>query len=99
YEGFGLPPLEMMACGGAALVSKADVLQELFGGHCPTIDAADVFGWTAAMERIIRDDDWLAEFRKNPRVHAGKFTCGRCAEITAGVYRQVAQQSVVRRAA
>ena len=33
YEGFGLPPVEMMACGGAVLTSTAGALAEMFGGQ------------------------------------------------------------------
>lgn len=99
YEGFGLPPLEMMACGGASLVSKAGVLVELFGKRCPTIDAEDVFGWSAAMERIMHDDDWLRELRKDVRSYAGTFTWRRCAEISADVYRRAAGATRIAKAA
>ncbi len=40
YEGFGLPPLEMMACGGAVLCSTAGALVETVGIPCPPDRAA-----------------------------------------------------------
>ncbi len=99
YEGFGLPPLEMMACGGPVLASTAGALKELFGDKAHLIDAADDEGWTNALARIIRDDDWRRHLQKDVLIHAGRFTWRRCAEETLGVYRQVVGGQEQRRAA
>ena len=99
YEGFGLPPLEMMACGGPVLASTAGALKELFGDKAHLIDAADDAGWTNALARIIRDDDWRGRMQKDVLVHAGRFTWRRCAEETADVYRNVVNGRSLRRAA
>ena len=48
YEGFGLPPVEMMACGGAAVVSTADAVREIVGTHAPLLGANDLDGWREA---------------------------------------------------
>jgi alpha-1,3-rhamnosyl/mannosyltransferase len=90
YEGFGLPCLEMLACGGAVLASKAGTLQEIFGGNAHTIDAEDADGWTSAMARVIADDDWQTALRSRSLEFAGRFTWNRCAEETHAVYRRVA---------
>src|SRR5262249_40225013 len=45
YEGFGLPVLEMMACGGAVLASTAEVLVELVADQAHLIDPCDADGW------------------------------------------------------
>src|SRR5262249_21125359 len=45
YEGLGLPPLEMMACGGAVLGSTAGALVETIGGRAHLLDPHDVDGW------------------------------------------------------
>src|SRR5262249_25037407 len=64
YEGFGLPPLEMMACGGAVLASTAEAVREVVGDCGFQIDPGDETGWHAAIARVITDDDWCSELRR-----------------------------------
>lgn len=89
YEGFGLPPLEMMACGGPVLASTAAALKEVFGSHAQLIDPDDDDGWTEALAKIIADDDWRARLCDGVRVHAGRFTWSRCAAETTAVYNRL----------
>jgi alpha-1,3-rhamnosyl/mannosyltransferase len=97
YEGFGLPPLEMLACGGAVLASTADAVREVLGSHAHFVEPLDVSDWRSSMARAITDDDWLAALRRGGRPHAAAFTWARCAAETAAVYRSVA--APLRRAA
>jgi glycosyltransferase involved in cell wall biosynthesis len=89
YEGFGLPPLEMMACGGPVLASTAPALAEIFGEAAHLVPAADGDGWTSAMSRIIDDDEWRRELCRDVRELAARFTWRRCAEETMAVYGRV----------
>jgi alpha-1,3-rhamnosyl/mannosyltransferase len=89
YEGFGLPPLEMLACGGTVLASNAEAVSEVLGRHAHYVDARDVDGWRDALTRAIVDDDWLAELRHGGREHARHFSWERCARETAAVYRSI----------
>jgi alpha-1,3-rhamnosyl/mannosyltransferase len=88
YEGFGLPPLEMMACGGAVMVSTAEALVEATGGRGHVIDPGDDDGWRSAMMRIIQDDEWRDHLRQDVVTWAKRFTWERCAEETLGAYRR-----------
>src|SRR5207253_4124222 len=58
YEGFGLPPVEMMACGGAVLASTAGAVAEVVGPHAHLTDPHDLDGWRRALQRVLTDDDW-----------------------------------------
>lgn len=49
YEGFGLPPLEAIACGTPALVSDLPVLRETGQGRSVHLATGDVAAWSAAM--------------------------------------------------
>jgi glycosyltransferase involved in cell wall biosynthesis len=49
YEGFGLPPLEAMACGTPAVVSDIPALRESTEGRARVVPAGDVAGWAAAL--------------------------------------------------
>ena len=87
YEGFGLPVVEMMACGGAVLASTADALVELAAGQAQLIDPRDVDGWRSAMERVVEDHEWRATLRAGAVRRAARFTWEACAADTVNVYR------------
>ena len=89
YEGFGLPPVEMLACGGAAIVSTADAVREVVGSHGAQLDPHDLQGWRDAMRRAITDPDWLAGLRRGGVAHAARFTWANAARTTFDVYQRV----------
>ncbi len=89
YEGFGLPPVEMLACGGAGLASTADAVREVVAGHAWFVDATDVGGWKDALHRAATDDDFLARLRTNGPRLAAKYTWERAAADTRRVYAKV----------
>lgn len=51
YEGFGLPPLEAMACGTPAIVSDLPVLRESTDGGACFVPPGDVDAWAEALVR------------------------------------------------
>jgi alpha-1,3-rhamnosyl/mannosyltransferase len=89
YEGFGLPPIEMMACGGAVLASTAGALVETVGKHAYFVEPLDVDGWREALARVATDDDWWNSLRRGVVEHARPFTWEQCAADTLRVYRRV----------
>ena len=54
YEGFGLPPVEALACGVPALVSDIPVLHESTGDAATFVPAGDVDAWASAMRDALR---------------------------------------------
>ncbi len=89
YEGFGLPPIEMLACGGAVLASTAAALREVMGPIGKLIDPSDVTAWRDAMHRVARDDDYRNELAEGGIAHAQQFNWPRAAQETIAVYRKV----------
>jgi alpha-1,3-rhamnosyl/mannosyltransferase len=89
YEGFGLPPVEMLACGGAVLASTAPALTETVGGQAHLVAALDQDGWRQALLRVCTDDDWWQCLRTGAAEAAQPYTWERCAAETLGVYRSV----------
>jgi alpha-1,3-rhamnosyl/mannosyltransferase len=89
YEGFGLPPLEMMACGGAVIASTAAALRETVGGQTPLLDPEDEDGWRQAIIGVVSDDDWWQSLRHGAEQTALPFTWERCARETLQVYRRL----------
>src|SRR5207248_5705610 len=95
YEGFGLPPVEMLACGGAVLASTAAAVAETAGPRAHLTDPHDLQGWRDALRRVIVEDDWREQLRRDTVSFARPFTWRRCAEDTLAVYRALCGASRV----
>jgi alpha-1,3-rhamnosyl/mannosyltransferase len=89
YEGFGMPPLEMMACGGAVISSTAGALRETVGHQAHLVDPEDIDGWRDALERVVTDQDWWLSLRTGAIETARPYTWARCAADTLEVYRSI----------
>ncbi len=89
YEGFGLPPLEMMACSGAVLASTAGAVVETAGAAAHLVPAEDEDGWRSALLRVVTDDEWWQSLRRGAIEAARPYTWENCARTTFGVYRAV----------
>ena len=89
YEGFGLPPVEMLACGGGVLAGTAKAVVEVLGKHGHFIDPDDATGWRDAMAAVATDDDFLSASKRGGIGHARQFTWERTAKLTIDVYRNV----------
>jgi alpha-1,3-rhamnosyl/mannosyltransferase len=87
YEGFGLPPLEAMACGTPVLTSNVSSLPEVVGDAALLVDPEDVSAIAAGMTRLWRDDDLRASLRARGLARAREFTWDRAARLTLEVYR------------
>lgn len=87
YEGFGMPTIEMMACGGAVLASTAGAVAETVGDKVHLIDPHDEAGWRDAMNRVCTDDDWWRMLRTGAEEAARPFTWDRCAVDTLTAYQ------------
>jgi alpha-1,3-rhamnosyl/mannosyltransferase len=88
YEGFGLPPLEMLACGGAVIASDIEVTREILANHAHFVAPLDRDGWMDAIHQVIADDDWRDGLCQGGIEYAGQFTWSRCARETWEVYRK-----------
>ncbi len=82
YEGFGLPPLEAMACGTPAIVSDRSSLPEVVGDAAIVVPADNAEAWRRALEGVVGDSDLAAELRRRGIVRAAEFSWGRSADGT-----------------
>ena len=89
YEGFGLPPIEMMACGGAVVASTAGAIIDTAGAKAHLVHPEDREGWRAAMSRLIKDHAWWQSLRKDAAQAAAPFTWEQCAADTLRAYRLI----------
>jgi len=89
YEGFGLPPVEMLACGGAVIVSTDAAVREVVGPCGKAIPPDDLTGWRDAMRTAAEDEVFVNELKRGGPARAAEFTWTRAARETMAVYRTV----------
>lgn len=83
-EGFGLPPLEAMACGTPVVVSDAGSLPEVVGPCGLYASPADTAGFAAALRLVMSDAEVRQRLIISGRARASRFTRERMgAELTA----------------
>ncbi len=87
YEGFGLPPLEAMACGLPTIVSNVASLPEVVGDAGLLIDPHDADELTVAMWRVLNDAELRQEMRAKGLRQAERFSWERAARETLDIYR------------
>ncbi|HLD26281.1 MAG TPA: glycosyltransferase family 1 protein [Candidatus Andersenbacteria bacterium] len=93
FEGFGLPPLEAMACGCTVVCSNATSLPEVVGDAALRCDPADPAAFAAAIARVLQKPVLAQDLKKRGLTQAKRFTWDDIAQRTAAVYRQVLQSS------
>ncbi len=87
YEGFGLPPLEAMACGTPVIASTSSSLPEVLGADALLADPDDVEGIASAMERLLGDPALTSDLRERGLARAARFTWEATARATLEAYR------------
>lgn len=92
YEGFGLPPLEAMACGLPVIASNVASLPEVVGDAGLLIDPHDVDELTVAMWRVRNDGDLRREMTEKGLRQATRFSWERAARETLEIYRLIHQK-------
>lgn len=87
YEGFGLPPLEAMACGTPVLCSSAGSLPEVVGEGGKLVDPMNKALWADALRRLIANSALRRELSDRAQMQSAKFSWSRTARETFAVYR------------
>jgi glycosyltransferase involved in cell wall biosynthesis len=89
YEGFGLPPLEAMACGTPAVVFDNSSIGEVSGGAASVVRDGDTVAMAAEINRLLDDPAEHDRRRSSGLAWAETFTWLRAAAMTYEVYRTV----------
>ncbi len=89
YEGFGLPPLEAMACGKAVVCSNTSSLPEVVGDAGVLVSPYDVDALADAMERLLNDPEQREMLGQRGIERAKGFTWDEAARKTLAIYERV----------
>jgi glycosyltransferase involved in cell wall biosynthesis len=79
YEGFGLPPLEAMACGTPVLAANTTSLPEAVGDAAVTVDPTNVAGLADGLAQVLFNDALRRDLRAKGLAHAARFHWSRTA--------------------
>lgn len=90
YEGFGLPPLEAMACGTPVICSNRGALPEVVGEAALIVDPDEEGSIARALGRIFSDEGLSSKLREKGLERSKIFTWQKTAGETLAVYRKVA---------
>jgi glycosyltransferase involved in cell wall biosynthesis len=93
YEGFGLPPLEAMACGTPVVTSNVSSLPEVTGDAAVLVDPYEVESIAEGMERVLTNPALSAALRTKGVARAREFSWERSVARTRELYREVGGRS------
>lgn len=93
YEGFGLPPLEAMACGVPVITSNVSSIPEVVGDTGLMVDPHDMDGLAQAMTLLLEEHDVRNAMAQKALKRSAQFTWAHCVEQTIDAYRRVLSNS------
>jgi glycosyltransferase involved in cell wall biosynthesis len=91
YEGFGLPPLEAMACGTPVVTSNVSSLPEVVGDAAVLVNPQNVFDIARGLREVLLDVSLREELIRRGRAQAARFSWERTARQVLDIYVQSAR--------
>jgi glycosyltransferase involved in cell wall biosynthesis len=89
YEGFGLAPLEAMACGTPVVASDLPALVEAVGESAELVSPDNVFDVARGLRAVLLDDERQRELAEKGRVQALRFHWDHTTRAVLDVYREI----------
>ncbi len=91
FEGFGIPPLEAMACGAPVITSNTSSLPEAAGDAALLVNPYDISAIAQALTRLLEDETLRAELRQKGYKQVQRYTWTGAAAKMLAVYQQLYQ--------
>ncbi|MGI9168340.1 MAG: glycosyltransferase family 4 protein [Pyrinomonadaceae bacterium] len=88
YEGFGLPPLEAMACGAPVIASRIPSLTETVGEAALLVSPTDVRELALNIRSLLQDEAVRTQLARKGRQRVSELSWDRTARLTRAVYDQ-----------
>jgi len=88
YEGFGLPPLEAMACGAPVIASRIPSLSETVGEAAMLVAPTDVHELAHNIRSLLENEHLRMQLVRKGLQRTSELTWNRTAQLTRAVYDQ-----------
>jgi glycosyltransferase involved in cell wall biosynthesis len=88
YEGFGLPPLEAMACGAPVITSCIPTIMETVGSAAKLVAPDDVQGLAESLAQLLTDQEKCRQLSSAGLQRAKEFSWEKTAGATLEVYSE-----------
>ena len=88
YEGFGLPPLEAMACGTPVVASNVSSLPEVLGDAAVQVNPANVFEIARGITEVLLDESLRSALVRCGHERASRFSWERSAREVLAIYHE-----------
>jgi glycosyltransferase involved in cell wall biosynthesis len=92
YEGFGLPPLEAMACGAPVITSNVSSLPEVVGDAAVLVNPENVFDIARGIRDVLLNDHLRNELIRRGHEQANRFSWERTARQVLEIYLEAAAE-------
>ncbi|HTB85360.1 MAG TPA: glycosyltransferase family 1 protein [Candidatus Sulfotelmatobacter sp.] len=89
YEGFGIPPLEAMACGTIPVTANTSSLPEVMGNAGFMLEPADENTWADCIIKLARPFAERASLLEHGRARVKQFSWSECARRHVEIYREL----------
>jgi glycosyltransferase involved in cell wall biosynthesis len=94
YEGFGLPPLEAMACGTPVVTSNVSSLPEVVGDAAILVKPENVFDIARGIREVLTDEALRADLIRRGYEQAARFSWERTARQVLDIYMESADSAM-----
>jgi glycosyltransferase involved in cell wall biosynthesis len=92
YEGFGLPPLEAMACGTPVVTSNVSSLPEVVGDAAMLVNPENVFDIARGIREVLLDESVRCALVQKGFEQVARFSWRDTARQVLEIYREAAGQ-------
>jgi glycosyltransferase involved in cell wall biosynthesis len=92
YEGFGLPPLEAMACGAPVVATRTGAISDYAGDAALLVTPGDRAGLRAALLKVVENRGLREELRERGPIRANLFRWDRSARAMSHLLREASKR-------
>jgi glycosyltransferase involved in cell wall biosynthesis len=92
YEGFGLPPLEAMACGAPVIATERPAMDDVLRGAACFVPPREPHAIANIVQELLQSDGEREQVASKGREHVAHYSWEKTAAETLEVYREVARR-------